>query len=466
MPYPNMPEDKWPVMDKCVNDVQVQGHDKQSAIAICYSSIMQEQTTANPIQQLWGQIQDLFKPLLERIQERAAYPWDKCMADQQKAGYSKKDSEKICGAIKSKYGNTREDSTDLALPADKTLDQILKEVQKSLGVKPAERMVIRQANGQYRWCGVIATAVLNHDGMIDSRALFDSFITRIEQTNEYPMYDVMHLGESARIGIADFVIRDGAAYFASGTFDDNEFAQAAARSLESNPDYWGHSIAFDAGEPDILRIYGSDIPVFTEGIHKFISVVPRDRAASRFTDVATLQTRSMTMMTDDQYNALSDLVGPELATKKRDELNQLNRTIEEAELIQRQKKESEAKPVVLEPVKPVAEIRTEEQKPVEPEARVVIDPNDLRVQIEGISHQLQDLVTMIGGVKEEELLIAERVKKLEQPIEQRIAQTLADAPAPKPQIITRPSVQRATGETKVDPTETLAALKAQRTHSK
>lgn len=39
MPYPNLPESDWPKMDKCVADLQAQGHDKESAIAICYTSI-------------------------------------------------------------------------------------------------------------------------------------------------------------------------------------------------------------------------------------------------------------------------------------------------------------------------------------------------------------------------------------------------------------------------------------------
>jgi len=40
MPYSNMPKDKWENMDKCVSDVQGQGHSKDSAIAICHVSLM------------------------------------------------------------------------------------------------------------------------------------------------------------------------------------------------------------------------------------------------------------------------------------------------------------------------------------------------------------------------------------------------------------------------------------------
>lgn len=39
MPYTNLPESEWNKMDRCVVDVQKQGHDKKAAIAICYASI-------------------------------------------------------------------------------------------------------------------------------------------------------------------------------------------------------------------------------------------------------------------------------------------------------------------------------------------------------------------------------------------------------------------------------------------
>lgn len=41
MPYNNVPEEKIPEMDRCVEKVQGQGHDKESAIAICYTSVVE-----------------------------------------------------------------------------------------------------------------------------------------------------------------------------------------------------------------------------------------------------------------------------------------------------------------------------------------------------------------------------------------------------------------------------------------
>lgn len=39
MPYSNLPKSQWSKMERCVKDVMAQGHDKKSAIAICYTSI-------------------------------------------------------------------------------------------------------------------------------------------------------------------------------------------------------------------------------------------------------------------------------------------------------------------------------------------------------------------------------------------------------------------------------------------
>ena len=41
MPYTNVPPEKKDLMDKCVSEVEAQGHDQQGAIAICYASIVE-----------------------------------------------------------------------------------------------------------------------------------------------------------------------------------------------------------------------------------------------------------------------------------------------------------------------------------------------------------------------------------------------------------------------------------------
>ena len=91
---------------------------------------------------------------------------------------------------------------------------------------------------------IAASAVVNKVGAIDSTILFDNFIRHAGETNEYPVLDFFHEGERVRFGVADWLKRDGALYLASGTFDDTELARGAVAGLETQPDYWGGSIAY------------------------------------------------------------------------------------------------------------------------------------------------------------------------------------------------------------------------------
>lgn len=42
MPYPGVPEKDWKKMERCVEQVMKQGHNKSSAIAICHNAIVKE----------------------------------------------------------------------------------------------------------------------------------------------------------------------------------------------------------------------------------------------------------------------------------------------------------------------------------------------------------------------------------------------------------------------------------------
>lgn len=48
MPYRNMPQSLWGKMDRCVEKVIGEGHDKKSAITICYTSLMHKSGELSP----------------------------------------------------------------------------------------------------------------------------------------------------------------------------------------------------------------------------------------------------------------------------------------------------------------------------------------------------------------------------------------------------------------------------------
>lgn len=148
------------------------------------------------------------------------------------------------------------------------------------------RTVIRQQeDGKYRWFSVSGTAVLNRSGEIDSRELFDSFITHAEQTGEYPYRTFYHKGEVFRTGQTDYLARDDYCYLTSGLFDDTPLALASIEAHNNNPDYWGESIGFmPTQEAELTEISnGIKIPVYNQGINIEISDVPQNEAAHLFT---------------------------------------------------------------------------------------------------------------------------------------------------------------------------------------
>lgn len=72
MPYKNMPEELWSKMDSCVDRVMAQGHDKQSAIGICYTSLMQKEAKPmNGLQKLFANMfpQSVAKEQTEKMNE-------------------------------------------------------------------------------------------------------------------------------------------------------------------------------------------------------------------------------------------------------------------------------------------------------------------------------------------------------------------------------------------------------------
>lgn len=147
----------------------------------------------------------------------------------------------------------------------------------------------RQVDGKVRWYAWPAcTAALNRSGEIDSRDLFDSFIENIERTGEYPELDFFHLGQELVLGRADYVTREDYAYCATGYFYDSEIARLAIKAIEKDPEYWGNSIQYYPSEPpEMMRTEDGEIPVYTAGVNRFISLLPEDTAASILTSIST-----------------------------------------------------------------------------------------------------------------------------------------------------------------------------------
>lgn len=162
----------------------------------------------------------------------------------------------------------------------------------------------RETDGNYRWIAISGSSVLNKDGQIDSRELFDDFVKRADETGNYPIRTFFHAGEKLRTGQCDFIARDDNLLITSGLYDNSELALREIRSRLAHPDQWGDSINFlPTIAPTIMRVGGIDIPVYRRGMLCEISTLPETDAASHFTVMPTLREVHRMLSTKRQYDA-------------------------------------------------------------------------------------------------------------------------------------------------------------------
>lgn len=214
-------------------------------------------------------------------------------------------------------------------------------VEVALEFAPTEGRQVtvkRQADGKVRWFALPAcTAVLNRSGEIDSRDLFDSFVSTIERTGNYPKLDFYHKGEKLLLGQADWVARIGYSYCASGLFDETPIARAAIKSLEDDPEYWGLSIAYvPTQEPETIRSAdGVSVNVYNIGINRFISLLPEKSAASIMTSITTNE--GVNRMTKNEEDALKKLTGDDTALFEENKLklDGIDREVEAENMVRR-----------------------------------------------------------------------------------------------------------------------------------
>lgn len=374
---------------------------------------------ANAVTEFWENIKRLVDKIVgDDDLERAAYPWDKCIADQTKKYGSKKKAEEVCGAIKAKYGK-RDDSADIFLPDDFDLAKALAEIERELGIEPERAIaylptqtrsftITRDAQGVPRWLMIAASAVVNKVGAIDSTTLFDNFIRHAAETSEYPVLDFFHEGARVRFGVADWLKRDGALYLASGGFDDTDLARAAIAGLEAQADYWGASIAYRVTQEPLMLISEGQIPVYTDGVNNFISIVPKRLAANLFT--ATLVAEEVNRMNKAAYEELVKLVGEERAKQFESQVDDANRTITETGMVTRAEDAPVVQPTPEVPPAPPVETRQEPPPSIAPD------------ELAALKAQLTELAAKVTALEQQQT--AERTAKETE--QKRATDALAD----------------------------------------
>jgi hypothetical protein len=346
--------------------------------------------------------------------------------------------------------------------------------------QPTERLatktVIREVEeGIYRWFSISATSVLNKDGEIDSQALFDRFVDRIEETGEYPVRRFHHVNHDKFVtGKCDFVARADHTLITSGVFNDSKLAQLEIKAREEDPDAWGESIGYLPTEPpEMITVSGVQIPTYNDGVLREISTVRKENACSWFTTTALRE--EVTRMTLNQRvrDGLLDLFeGDEAALDTwLEDVEVTNREIVEQGLISREESDEEG-----------AEEDPEASVSDELNREVILDDDALDAIVERFSAALDPLRERVVTLEEasethrqeredEAATVTEaleglvsRIEQLEKPDEEKIEQALDDA-SPRMQrtrVRYRPRVERGNEEEEDDtPVSEMAAAAEQ-----
>lgn len=354
--------------------------------------------------------------------------------------------------------------------------------QVEVDYKPVSQRVrtVQQADGKYRWFAFpAATAVLNKSGELDTRQLFQSFVDKIENgLAPYPYLTFYHVGKQIVFGQADYAAVDGYTYLLSGTWEDTPLATAMRKAIESNPEYYGISIGFyyDPQTTEKLEVEnGVSVPMYTDGINSEASILAEIDAACLYTGAYTEGVNRMNKKAKDE---LLKVAGDDPTLQAEVEVlaakvDEVNKDIVDKDLIRRSTE-----------TVPVEKPEQTEVPPAEPEE----EPQELLMTEEAMK-TLADQV--IAGVtanftaqlasvydkmdtmsKATDVIIQglqERIKHLEAPLEEAVAQAVEDLPRKnkifvgyRPRTVATPAAQPEDEEPTSEEIaqETLATLKS------
>jgi len=154
-------------------------------------------------------------------------------------------------------------------------------------------------DGKVHMTSISATSVLNKDGQIDSRDLFDSMADYMLRTGKKIPRTLFHAGVEFRTGDIVFMGRDDNALVTVTEFDDSDIANREIKARETDADFWGDSIEFEPiGDPDLWDVGdGITIPVYRAGIPIAVSTLPAKYACSHYADRFSINKQEVNRMT-------------------------------------------------------------------------------------------------------------------------------------------------------------------------
>jgi hypothetical protein len=276
-------------------------------------------------------------------------------------------------------------------------------------------MIKRMADGQDRWFLLAGTTILNRNGQIDSSKLFDGMIAKCQSSEyAYPYLTYYHLKEAFKMGMSDFLARDGVVLIASGLFDDNKVAEAMKQRYAEDPDVWGSSISFMAEPPNKEEVaQGISVDVFDEGYLTEISILKEEDACAVMT--ALRSTKEVNRMNEKLMKVLKALAGgdEELTNEFVGLVDTANATAKDQNLISRQTAspdattpaEGEAAPTEGEattpPEEPPAEPVALDEETIEQIAAVVAKSPKLEALNQEVKEALEKMAQTVTDLQKE-----------------------------------------------------------------
>lgn len=321
--------------------------------------------------------------------------------------------------------------------------------------------------GQWRWLAVSSVAVLDREEEIVSEKAYDDAISAGREKG-FGELDLVHIN-GTDVGDCDMMIRLANKLVEGGTWRDTDMATKARDAVDSDPDFWGVSIAFlpdreqfdgvtyEGGIRILKRTilpksmaasYGTAIKNMTGGIMDDKQKMALGLLGQSDDEIAALEEKQkmnteLVQKDDDNSNDNSDensdettpesTEGDDVATKDKD-----NET-EEAGMLQRLMGMLK----LGDKSEPETEKATEEEDTINPATEEIVKglvtslvtdmqaqiTKDLQVDlVEAINKALEPLGPVMTEVVERQLSLEKRVVQLAQPIEEQVADKLADLP--------------------------------------
>jgi hypothetical protein len=260
-------------------------------------------------------------------------------------------------------------------------------------------MVLKQANGQYRWILLSTNSYQDRDGEIVSQKAQEADVERMNTTKQYGPLRLWHMGypdvtakeagPGVDIGDCDFAQMIGRVRVESGTFRNERVAAA----IKGRADQWAGSIGFfhPLDQPDQNGVY-ADSYTFER------SLLPRGKASNTLTPLAAIVKENEMTTKEEKVAQLTNLLGDaSLADAVLKQVEATEKAAEERGLKYKQQTESKTDKAKAEP--PAEDTPAEEK--TEPKKEAAAEP-DYEAMAKGVAPYIMKMVEekMAGAKKE------------------------------------------------------------------